>query len=169
MMPLTELAMSVVLCGAAGCTEPTAPPPPPPPNVTVTSSGECVRVQFQIHNATDVTGTYPGASCPTVGLIVAKPGNTTWVGATRTLTIPVMVRNTTAEVIQLPLRLERQAAVNLIGGTVVSGYRPSSGGEGYYGVLLEDDGTGVHVNAAIAALRALPQVLQATRTGRVRT
>jgi subtilisin family serine protease len=58
-------------------------------------------------------------------------------------------------------RDERQAAVDLIGGTVVGGHRPSPIMEGSYFVLISDDGTGMLINAAIDTLSSLPTVATA--------
>ncbi len=63
---------------------------------------------------------------------------------------------------------ERQAAVNLVGGTVVGGWRPASGGEGYYNILVADDGSGSELSQAILVLEQVPAVIYANRTGRVR-
>lgn len=52
---------------------------------------------------------------------------------------------------------ERQAAVNLVGGTLVGGI-PLGNGDGYYLVRIPGDGTARPLFEAIGRLRALPQV-----------
>ncbi|MGH7719805.1 MAG: hypothetical protein ACREON_13305 [Gemmatimonadaceae bacterium] len=57
---------------------------------------------------------------------------------------------------------ERQLAVAYVGGTVVGGYRVLDGADGAYDLLIEDDGTGTQLFAAVDRLNALPQVSAAT-------
>jgi hypothetical protein len=55
-------------------------------------------------------------------------------------------------------RDERQAAVDMVGGTVVGGHRVNPAIEGSYFVQVTDDGSGAQVKAAIDALDVLPAV-----------
>ena len=55
-------------------------------------------------------------------------------------------------------REERQAAVDVIQGEVVGGYRPSPDMEGSYFVRIDDDGTGLQMRAAVDTLMKLPTV-----------
>lgn len=52
---------------------------------------------------------------------------------------------------------QRQAAVNAVNGSVIGGL-PISGGEGYYDLLIQDDGSGTQLQQAIQLLKSLPQV-----------
>jgi len=52
---------------------------------------------------------------------------------------------------------ERQAAVDAVGGSVIGGRRASIG-EGFYHLLIADNGTGAQLTQAIQTLQALPQV-----------
>ena len=99
----------LVACGGMGCTEPTDPLPAKPLDLTITTSGECARVTFEITGSSSVTTTYPSPGC-TVGLVVIKSAATsTWDGTTRTLTLKTKVVNTSGQPVDLPVRLELPA------------------------------------------------------------
>jgi hypothetical protein len=55
---------------------------------------------------------------------------------------------------------QRQAAIHAVGGLVVGGYRYRAGG--VYYVRIKQDGTTGPLHAAIARLKALPQVTMVT-------
>ncbi len=60
---------------------------------------------------------------------------------------------------------DRQAAIDLVGGTIIGGL-PDETGDGYYIVQIADDGSGAQLDAAITQLVALPTVDLATRQWR---
>ena len=106
-MILWPLAVTLCLGGCGDVQEPAAPSvATPPPSLAVTSTGTCVRVTFQITSATAATGTYPSNSCTPAGLNIQTGGTVTWNGTTRTLSLPVRIRNTTTQSVELPIRLE---------------------------------------------------------------
>jgi len=99
--------LAQLVCGAlSACTEPTEAGGGRP-DLTITTTGECAKVTYEITGPTSVTGTYPQAGC-TIGLVVlqADGGTTYWDGSTRTLTIRMKIKNTTSLPVTLPVRLE---------------------------------------------------------------
>ena len=57
---------------------------------------------------------------------------------------------------------DRQAAVELVGGTVIGGSRYTPDGRGVYVLYVDDDGSGTALKTAIVRLLALPQVVAAS-------